>query len=67
VLYALQGSPYQVAGSRDGTINFDDIVDIGWWISEQLGRESVSRAGRARKAMREREAKQQKVESGSKA
>ena len=49
VLYALQGSQYRVNGSAEGggTIDLRKIVDIGWWISERLGRETVSRAGRA--------------------
>jgi len=48
VLYALQGSQYRVNGSAEGggTIDLRKIVDIGWWISERLGRETVSRAGR---------------------
>ncbi|KAF7342170.1 hypothetical protein MVEN_01804800 [Mycena venus] len=54
VLYALQGSQYHVAGTAhgNGTIDLDKMVDIGWWISEQLGRESTSRAGRAIRARR---------------
>jgi hydroxymethylglutaryl-CoA lyase len=49
VLYALAGSPqYSVNGSAEGgIINLEEMVEIGWWISEKLGRESVSRAGRA--------------------
>ncbi|KAJ7628799.1 hypothetical protein FB45DRAFT_834776 [Roridomyces roridus] len=56
VLYALQNSEYKVAGNVNGTIDLQKMVDIGWWISEQLGRESVSRAGRAMRARRLREA-----------
>ncbi|KAJ6624699.1 hypothetical protein B0H10DRAFT_2162118 [Mycena sp. CBHHK59/15] len=58
VLYALMGSKYHVAGSSygNGTIDLDEMVDIGWWISEKLGRESVSRAGRALRAKKLREA-----------
>ncbi|KAG5644841.1 hypothetical protein DXG03_007568 [Asterophora parasitica] len=55
VLYALRGSRYHVVGSNNGTINLDEVVNIGWWISEKLGRESVSRAGRAIRASRQRE------------
>ena len=60
VLYALQGSKWHVAGSIDvpgqrRTVDLERIVDIGWWISEQLGRENVSRTGRMIKARRERE------------
>ncbi|KAF6744336.1 hypothetical protein DFP72DRAFT_826186 [Ephemerocybe angulata] len=50
VLYALQGSQYHVAGRNGGTINLEEMVDIGWWISEKLGRESASRVGRALRA-----------------
>lgn len=58
VLYALRGSQYQVAGSEfgNGTIDLEKVVDIGWWISEKLGRESVSRVGRAIRASKAREA-----------
>ncbi|KAJ7662225.1 hypothetical protein DFH06DRAFT_1191852 [Mycena polygramma] len=56
VLYALQDSQYHVAGNANGTIDLEQMVDIGWWISEQLGRESTSRAGRAIRARRVREA-----------
>ncbi|KAF9473739.1 aldolase [Pholiota conissans] len=64
VLYALQESGYHVAGSysspgisasANGTIDLEQIADIGWWISEKLGRESVSRVGRAIRARKERE------------
>ncbi|KAJ7481890.1 hypothetical protein FB451DRAFT_1556063 [Mycena latifolia] len=55
VLYALQGSPYHVAGTASGTIDLAQMVDIGWWISAQLGRESTSRAGRAIRAKRLRD------------
>lgn len=57
VLYALQDSPYTVAGTSNGTIDLNQIVDIGWWISEKLGRESVSRVGRAIHARKMREEK----------
>jgi len=58
VLYALKDSHYKIAGSQygNGTIDLDKMVEIGWWISEQLGRESVSRAGRAIRARKMREA-----------
>jgi len=60
VLYALQGSQYSVEGSAfgNGTVNLEEMVEIGWWISEKLGRESVSRAGRALRAKKLREGKQ---------
>jgi len=46
VLYALQGSEY----SAGEDVDLEKVVETGWWISEQLGRESVSRAGRALKS-----------------
>ncbi|KAG6909416.1 hypothetical protein DXG01_000569 [Tephrocybe rancida] len=55
VLYALKDSHFNVAGSNNGTINIDEMVNIGWWISEKLGKESVSRAGRAIRARKRRE------------
>ncbi|KAJ2914574.1 hypothetical protein MD484_g5852, partial [Candolleomyces efflorescens] len=54
VLYALQGSPYQVAGTNNGTIDLKEMVDIGWWISSELARPSASRVGRAVRAKAER-------------
>ena len=58
MLYALKGSQYSVVGSQygEGAISLEKMVDIGWWISEKLGRESISRAGRAIRARRLREA-----------
>ncbi|KAJ7321867.1 hypothetical protein DFH08DRAFT_888800, partial [Mycena albidolilacea] len=47
---------YHVYGTADGIVDLDQMVDIGWWISEQLGRESTNRAGRAIRARRRREA-----------
>jgi hydroxymethylglutaryl-CoA lyase len=47
VLYALQGSGYHVSGSVGSTIDMKEMVDIGWWISQKLGRAPVSRVGRA--------------------
>ncbi|KAG5340403.1 hypothetical protein C0989_001726 [Termitomyces sp. Mn162] len=61
VLYALKDSPYKVAGSNGGTINLDEMVEIGWWISERLGRESVSRAGRAIRARKQLGEKERKA------
>jgi hydroxymethylglutaryl-CoA lyase len=54
----LKGSPYTVAGSEYGAgmVDLDKIVDIGWWISERLGRECASRVGRAIRARNTREA-----------
>ncbi|KAF8635635.1 hypothetical protein AX15_000271 [Amanita polypyramis BW_CC] len=47
VLYALKDSAYQVVGSRGGTVDLEEMVEIGWWISEALGRATESRVGRA--------------------
>jgi len=63
ILYALQNSPYSVAGTANGTIDLKQMVDIGWWISEKLGRESVSRVGRA---IRAGEARKEKEKAKSK-
>ena len=52
VLYALKDSPYRVVGSRGGTVDLKEMVEIGWWISEALGRASESRTGRAIRARR---------------
>ncbi|KAF5372555.1 hypothetical protein D9758_005189 [Tetrapyrgos nigripes] len=62
VLYALRGSKYHVAGSEygHGSIDLDKMTEIGWWISGKLGRESVSRAGRALRARKRREAEMDK-------
>lgn len=63
VLYALKDSPYSVAGSAsgNGTVDLEMMTEIGWWISEKLGRESVSRVGRAMKARRDIEKAQAKL------
>ena len=64
VLYALQTSPYQVSGSyQEDTIDLEAVSEIGWWISEALGRESVSRVGRAIRARKKREEEQKKLQS----
>ncbi len=47
ILYALQDSPYSAPG------NLEALVDIGFWISEQLGRDNSSRVGKAIRARRE--------------
>ena len=54
VLYALQESPYHVVGSSGNTIDLEQICDIGSWISNKLGRTTVSRVG---KAMRTRQSR----------
>lgn len=47
VLYALKhSSKYHVAGNNEGTIDLEQMADIGWWINQQLGRETASRADR---------------------
>jgi hypothetical protein len=48
VLYALADSQYSVKGfAEGGIIDLDEMVRIGSWISNELGRKTVSRAGRA--------------------
>ena len=49
ILYALQDSSYSAPGDLEG------LVDIGFWISEKLGRDNSSRVGKAVRARRERE------------
>ncbi|KAA1474454.1 aldolase [Dentipellis sp. KUC8613] len=44
ILYALQGSKYEVPGDLDA------IAETGFWISEQLGRDNASRVGKALRA-----------------
>jgi hydroxymethylglutaryl-CoA lyase len=61
VLYALKTSPYTVAGTANGTVDLSQMVDIGWWISEKLGRESISRVGRAIRARKLREETKSKL------
>ena len=41
VLYALKDSPYTASG------DLDEIVNIGMWISNEVGRENSSRVGKA--------------------
>jgi hydroxymethylglutaryl-CoA lyase len=54
VIYALKGSQYEIAGGVD----LDQVVDIGWWISDALGRECESRVGRAVRARKKHDARQ---------
>ena len=54
VLHALQDSGYEVAG------DLSSLVETGFWISEQLGRENASRAGRAHRAAKLRKEGKQK-------
>ncbi len=56
IIYALKDSRYIVPG------DLDTMVDIGVWISDLLGRQNASRAGRAITARKERERK--KIERG---
>ena len=60
VLYALKGSQYGVAGNVD----LDEVVEIGWWINEQLGKDNVSRAGRAIRAKKIRDAQLTTMKEG---
>lgn len=48
ILYALQDSPYSAPGDLEA------LVDVGFWISEKLGRDNSSRVGKAVRARRER-------------
>ena len=48
ILYALQDSPYSAPGDLEA------LVDVGFWISEKLGRGNSSRVGKAVRARRER-------------
>ena len=56
VVFALQDSGFSVVGYPD----LDELADIGFWISEKLERENVSRAGKALRARRMREKSQEK-------
>lgn len=49
VLYALQDSPYSAPGDLEA------LVDVGFWISEKLGRDNSSRVAKAVRARRERQ------------
>ncbi|KAI5891304.1 aldolase [Schizophyllum commune H4-8] len=51
VVYALKSSPYSIDGNPD----LDALVDIGYWISAQLGRENASRVGNAIRSRRLRD------------
>lgn len=48
ILYALQDSPYSAPG------NLEALIDVGFWISDKLGRDNSSRVGKAVRARRER-------------
>ena len=49
ILYALQDSPYSAPGDLEA------LVDVGFWISEKLGRDNSSRVAKAIRARRQRE------------
>lgn len=49
VMYALQDSKYTYPG------DLNSMVDIGAWVSDRLGRQNASRAGKAILAKRTRE------------
>lgn len=65
VVYALGGArglfPSDADAAEDGwTVegaDLDRLVEIGWWISDVLGRENASLAGRAIKSRREQSRK----------
>ena len=61
VLHAIQApeSGYTAAG------DLSSLVDIGFWISEKLGRDNASRAGKAYRAAKQRREKESEVEQGS--
>jgi hydroxymethylglutaryl-CoA lyase len=48
VLYALRDSPYSAPGDLDA------LVDVGFWISDILGRDNSSRVAKAIRTRRER-------------
>jgi len=54
VLYALQGSQYRVLGWDDQDVDVDKLSQIGAWISEKLGRDHASKAGKAIQIARQR-------------
>jgi len=58
VIYALQGSLYGVKGGA----KWQDVAEIGGWISDRLSRQSTSRVGRAYGAHKERERRQREKE-----
>jgi hydroxymethylglutaryl-CoA lyase len=49
ILYALQYSPYSAPGDLEA------LVDVGFWISEKLGRDNSSRVAKAFLTRRERD------------
>jgi len=49
ILYALRDSPYSAPGDLEA------LVDIGFWISEKLGRDNSSRVGKAIRARRKKQ------------
>ncbi|KAJ3519802.1 hypothetical protein NM688_g9250 [Phlebia brevispora] len=60
VMYALQDSKYNYPG------NLDDMVDVGAWISEKLGRRNASRAATAILARRQRQKELEQKETEQK-
>lgn len=48
VIYSLKGSQFHTSGDLDA------IADVGTWISQRLGRDNASRAGKAMQAKKER-------------
>jgi len=57
VIYALKDSPYTVSGDLDA------LIDVGSWISEQIGKTNSSRVGTAllAKKKRDRESRSRKL------
>lgn len=44
-------------GTVSGTVDLDQVCEIGWWINDKLKKDNASRVGRAMKAkfLRDRE------------
>ena len=57
VLYALKDSPYTTSG------DLNEIINIGMWISNEVGRENSSRVGRALHAKKSRKDKPEEQEA----
>ncbi|TFK53226.1 aldolase [Heliocybe sulcata] len=56
ILYSVQDSKYRT----EKKIDLGELADIGWWISEKLNRDNASRVGRAFRARKERQRKDEK-------
>lgn len=56
------GADYGMAGRDEKGIDLDEMVKIGAWINEKLGRETGSKVGRAIEAKRRREEERKRKE-----